>query len=335
MKTLASTIMVCLLALFQSPFASAQDALTIGHFNEWPLPAHYGQSSGAYDEVLGAETEWRAFDSSTSMFAALENGDIQIALSQGVVPFLQVATAGMAFDVVDIAVSYADNENCVAHHSLGFSSENASVLVGKTVALPFGTTAHYNLLRQLAHFNINPASVHLLNMSPTQAAAALRQEKADIACGWGPALNDMLTNGVQLTSANLKTELGGGNFDLIVVRSSFGTDNPEVVAQFLKVTADLNASFTANPARMIAGIASPLNMTEEAVKSSMAGFQFPTINEKTGATWLGGGVETYLKDLADFFVEHGTIDEALGSYAENIDISYLQAAMDLPLVPSE
>lgn len=152
--------------------AQAQDSLEIGYFSEWPLPAHYGQTSGAYDEVLGAETKWTAFDSSTAMFAALETGDIQIALSQGLVPFLMVTTAGLDFKLVDIAVSYPANENCFAHPDLRFSSTRASVLNGTTVALAIGTTAHFNLNQTLAHYGIDPTTLELVNMPPAQAAAA-------------------------------------------------------------------------------------------------------------------------------------------------------------------
>ena len=335
MKLPNSAIFVGMLAMLQISYAYAQDTLQIGYFNEWPLPAHYGQTSGAYDEMLGAKTNWQSFENSTAMFAALETGDIQIALSQGVVPFLLVATAGLKFDIVDIAVSYPDSENCVVHSDLGFSASKTSVLVGKTIGLPIGTTAHFNLLRQLDHLKISTASLKLVHMSPAQAAAALRQKNVDVACGWGPALSEMLTMGEPLTSGDQKLQLGGGNFDVITIRASFGADNPETVAQFLKVTASLNASFTANPAHMIAGIAGQANMTESTTNSSMAGFRFPTISEKAGPVWFGGGVQAYLKNLADFLALQGTIDKALSSYDIYIDASYLQSAAELPLVPSE
>lgn len=322
-----------LLSIFSS--AQAQEALQIGYFNEWPLPAHYGQTSGAYDEVLGAETQWMAYNSSNAMFAALETGDIQIALSEGLVPFLVVATAGLDFKIVDIAVSYPANENCFAHPDLQFSAGNAGVLNNATVALAVGTTAHFNLNLTLTNFGIDPEGVELLNMTPAQAAAALTQGKVDIACGWGPALTTLQEFGTALLGPEQKTEIGIKNYDVIVIRSNFGTENPEVVAKFLKVTNELNAAFTANAARMIPNIAKPLDMFEDTVKASMQGFEFPSITEKLGENWLGGGVQTHLKQLADFFVLQGTMNETLGSYANTVDATYLRTAAEMPLIEAE
>ncbi|PCJ75867.1 MAG: taurine ABC transporter substrate-binding protein [Rhodobacteraceae bacterium] len=322
-----------LLFIFSS--AQAQETLQIGYFNEWPLPAHYGQISGAYDEVLGADTQWNGYNSSTAMFAALETGNIQIALSQGLVPFLVVSTAGLNFKIVDIAVSYPDNEKCFVHPDLQFSAGNTGVLNNATVALAVGTTAHFNLNRTLTNFGIDPAGVEMLNMAPAQAAAALTQGKVDIACGWGPSLTTLQDFGTVLLSPEQKTKIGIKNYDVIVIRSDFGTENPVVVAKFLKVTNELNASYTANPTRMILNIAAPLDMFEDTVKASMQGFEFPTITEKLGEDWLGGGVQTHLKQLADFFVLQGTMNKTLDNYADTVDPTYLQTAAILPLIEAE
>jgi len=315
--------------------AYAQESLQIGYFNEWPLPAHYGQTSGAYDEVLGAETQWTAYNSSTAMFAALQTGDIQIALSQGLVPFLVAATAGLDFKIVDIAVSYPANENCFAHPDLQFSPNNTAVLNGAKIALAIGTTPHFNLIQTLTNFGIDPASVEMINMAPAQAAAALTQGKVDIACGWGPALTTLQEFGTALLNDEQKTEIGIKNYDTVVIRSDFGVDNPEVVAKFLKVTGELNAAYTANGARMISDIATPLNMFDDTVTASMQGFIFPSITAKLGESWLGGGVQTHLKQLADFFVIQGTMNKSLDNYVGAVDASYLQAAADLPLIDAE
>lgn len=312
--------------------AQAQDSLQVGYFSEWPLPAHYGQVSGAYDDVLGTDTKWVAFDDSTEMFGALATGEIQIALSQGLVPLLLVTTAGLDFKVVDIAVSYPAKENCFAHPDLRFSARRASVLGGTTIALPLGTMTHFNLNKSFAHFGVDSTTLNLVNMTPAQAAAALQQGKVDIACGWGPALDTLEDFGTTLATNEEKREMGIKNYDTIVINADFGVDNPEVVAKFLKVTAELNAGFTANPSRMIPTIATQLNMTESTSAASMEGFEFPSIADKLSAEWMADGLQSHMKALADFFVAQNVMQSALKSYENSVDKSYLEHAVNLPLI---
>lgn len=312
--------------------AQAQDSLQVGYFSEWPLPAHYGQVSGAYDDVLGTETEWVAFDNSTEMFRALATGEIQIALSQGLVPLLLVTTAGLDFKAIDIAVSYPAKENCFAHPDLRFSARRASVLGGTTIALPLGTMTHFNLNKALAHFGADSTTLNLVNMTPAQAAAALQQGKVDIACGWGPALDTLEDFGTTLTANEEKREMGIKNYDTIVIKTGFGVDNPNIVAKFLKVTAELNASFTANPSRMISTIATQLNMTESNTAASMEGFEFPSIADKLSAEWIAGGMQSHMKALSDFFVVQNVMQNALENYESAVDKSYLEHAVNLPLI---
>lgn len=310
----------------------AQDSLQVGYFSEWPLPAHYGEVSGAYDDVLGTDSEWVAFDNSTAMFRALATGEIQIALSQGLVPLLMVTTAGLDFKAVDIAVSYPTKENCFAHPDLRFSARKASVLGGTTVALPMGTMTHFNLNRTLAYFGIVSTTLNLINMTPAQAAAALKQGKVDLACGWGPAFGALQDFGTVLTTTEEKAEIGIKNYDAIVIKSGFGVNNSEVVVNFSKVTAELNASFKANPSRMIPKIANRLNMTESAVAASMDGFEFPSTTDKLSVEWMAGDMQSHMKALADFFLAQNVTASALESYENVIDKSYLERAANLPLI---
>lgn len=332
--TLLKRIFVTVLA-FWTTGAWAQDSLNIGYFAEWPLPAHYGKATGAYDDALGAPAIWHRYDSSFGMYAALANGDIQIALAQGIVPFLQMAEAGPDFQIVDIAVSYPAAEGCVVSATQGFTTDAPTTLQNKTVALPMGTTVHFALLKQLAQLHINPLSLTFIDLPPAQAAAEFSQGNVGMACAWGPSLGQMLRQGRILMPASRKADIGVYLFDGTIIRASFGADNPEIVARFLKVTNDLNASFTANPAVMIPKIADATNMTQAAVRATMAQFQFPTITEKSGGQWLDGTVQNYLAQLGAFFVEQGTLDSTLTDFATSIDNSYLITATNLPLIAAE
>lgn len=131
------------------------DELTVAYFLEWPMPFEYAKAMGTYEKELGIKINWRAVDTGTAMSAAMASGDEQLAVSQGVPPFVVATSAGQDLQIVDVAVSYADNDNCVARTDLETTKDNAKELEGKKVVLPVGTAAHFGFLRQMEHFGID------------------------------------------------------------------------------------------------------------------------------------------------------------------------------------
>ena len=100
---------------FFAQSAKALDEITVAYFLEWPMPFLAAKADGAYEEALGIDITWRSFETGTAMSAAMASGDVQISVSQGVPPFVVAASAGQDIQVVDIAVSYSENDNCVVH----------------------------------------------------------------------------------------------------------------------------------------------------------------------------------------------------------------------------
>ena len=99
------------------------------------------------------------------MSAAMASGDVQIALSQGLPPFVVAASGGQDIQVVDVAVSYAENQGCAVHSDLEIDLESAGELAGKKVAVPLGTAAHFGFLSQMKHFGVDLAIVFRLQQA--------------------------------------------------------------------------------------------------------------------------------------------------------------------------
>lgn len=328
MKNLKILLGMFLIAPFQ---VAAQQSPTIGYFNEWPLPAQFGRENGAFSEALGIGVNWRAFNTGAGISAALSNDDIQIALSQGVVPLLLAINSGIDIRIVDIAVSYSGIENCVVRARLDITSANAIELEGLSVAVPLGTTVHFSLLEQLKHLGVNASKLHLLDMSPSRAAAAFAHGDADMACGWGADLEHMKERGNTLLNPEELSAIGILAFDAIVIQDFYGISNSETVANILNTNDKLNFAYRDDRSGMLDGIASAVSMTEPASTATLDMFEFPDMDEKLSEKWLGGGVQTYLKSLADFFVEQGTMSNALDSYDSFVSPEYLRAVQVLQL----
>ncbi len=315
-------------AMFGATQAMAADEITVAYFLEWPMPFEYAKQKGTYDEALGVKVNWVSFESGVKMSAAMASGDVQLSVSQGVPPFVVATSAGQDLQILDVAVSYADNDNCVVRSELEINKDNAGELAGKKVAVPLGTAAHYGFLKQMNHFGVDVASMEVVDMDPPDGAAAIAQGSIDMFCGWGGSLRRALEHGNVLLTGDEKTELGILVFDVTSGPADWVAENSELVAKFLKVTADANAMWAdeANHAEMLPLIAKDAGMDEKATMETISTFKFPTIEEQLSEGWLGGGAQTFMKGVADVFVEAKSIDKALDSYDGNVNTGPLKAA---------
>ena len=319
-KLLGAVAGLAVLAGAQTASADGH-AITVAYFLEWPMPFQFAKETGMYEEAMGVPINWVSFDTGTAMSAAMASGDVQISVSQGVPPFVVATSAGQDLQIVDVAVSYSENDNCVVRSDLEIDKSSAGELAGKKVAVPLGTAAHYGFLKQMSHFNVALDDLTIVDMAPAEGQAALAQGAVDMACGWGGALRRMKESGNILLTGAEKEELGILVFDVTSVPASYAAENGEMVAKFLDVTAEANAMWAdeANHAEMLPVIAKDAGMSEEDTMATISTFVFPTVDEQMSAKWLGGGAQEFMKGVADVFVEAGSIDASKASYADNVN----------------
>ena len=320
-KLMGAVAATAMLAGAQGAFADAHGEITVGYFLEWPMPFQFAKETGMYDEALGVKVNWVSFDTGTAMSAAMASGDVQLSVSQGIPPFVVATSAGQDLQVVDVAVSYADNDNCVVRADLEIDKSSASELAGKKVAVPLGTAAHYGFLKQMEYFNVSVDSLEVVDMAPAEGEAALSQGAVDMACGWGGALRRMLESGNVLLTGAEKTELGILVFDATTAPTSFVAESSDLVAAFVDVTAEANAMWAdeANRAKMLPVIAKDAGMSEEDAAQTLSTFVFPTVEEQLSQAWLGGNAATFMKGVAEVFVAAGSIGAAKASYEDNVN----------------
>lgn len=330
MKTLKT--MVAALAASSAMFvatapANALDEITVAYFLEWPTPNQYAQANKIYEKELGVKVNWVSFDAGTAMSAAMASGDVHISFSQGVTPFLVATAAGQDLQVVDIAVSYSDNDNCVVRSELEITKDNVADLKGKKVAVPLGTAAHSGFLAQMKHFGIAESDLTIVDMAPSDSAAAFSQPNTDLAmaCGWGGSLRTMKQHGNPIISGAEKEAVVGKVYDVTSIPTSFGEENPELLAKFLKVTADMNAQYAKDSAPMMESIAKAAGMDDAGTKAVIGTFVFPSVEEQLSDAWMGGFVAKNLAESAKSLEESGKI-KALSDYSALVNASYLEAA---------
>lgn len=321
LTALASGVLLSALGGISS--ALALDEITVAYFLEWPTANQVAQMEETYDKELGVKVNWRAFGNGNEMTQAMVSGDVQIAYSQGFVPFVVGVSTGAPLKLVGVAVTYAENDLCIVHNDAGINKDNAKDLEGKKVATPIGNVTHYKLLRTLDHLGVDVNKVNLVQMNPPDGAVALARGDVAMACGFGGALTRMREVGEPLMTGAEQEAIGINTFDIVSVTEDFAEEHPDLVEKFMAVTEAANAAYKADPDAAYPIIAKAAGMDEGATKDYMANFGFPSAADQKGANWLGGGVQAMTKGVADVMVEAGGMDAALDSYDQFIDPNYL------------
>ncbi|MDE0601298.1 MAG: ABC transporter substrate-binding protein [bacterium] len=303
------------------------DELNVAYFLEWPTANQVAQAEKTYDQALGVTVNWIPFASGGDMAQAMEAGDIDISYSQGLTPFANFVTGGADLVLVGVAVAYADADNCVAHPDYGVTKENAAeTLAGQSIYTPLGNVTHFKLLKMLEHLGVELDSVELIQSEGGPAAvAALDTGNVAMACAFGGAVNAMIANGGNLVMTGTEQEaIGIRVFDIISTTGTFAAEHPDVITAFLQVTEDANRAYNDDREPFIDTIAGAAGMDRASTIALLDAFSFPEKDAQLSDAWLGGTVQSVMKEQMDFFVEQGEIDSALADYSQFVDTSFLE-----------
>jgi len=281
-------------------------------------------------EGLGGKSiEFFKFTSGTEVINAMASGSIDISLN-GSSPTAAGYSRGVDLQVIYIYDNINDAEALVVNDKVGAPQD----LKGKTIAVPFGSTTHFHMMFALEQLGISPREVNVIDMSPPDMVAAWERGDIDGGFVWDPALGRMKSTGRVLLSSGDLSNWGKATFDAMVARAAFTKENPEFTCQWVKMVADADADYRANPDDYGPGtgnamaIAKAVSGQEDQVGGVLALYDYPTLEEQVSATWLGGGVATALEATSEFLKEQGKIDKVLDSYDGASNATFARMALE-------
>ena len=310
---------------FAAPPANAQpEEITVAYLKEWPTANLAARLDETYDREMGVRVNWHAFDDGNEMSAAMASGDVQIAYSQGLVPFVVAVSHGLKLKLIGVAVSYAEADNCVVSEASGITVANARELEGRKVGTPIGNVTHYKLLRMLDHLGVDASKVDVVPMNGADAAAAFARGDIAMGCAFGGPMLRMKERGEYLMTAGEQEAIGIRVFDVVSASEDFIGKHPELVRKFMDVTDRANGAYGEDPAAALPKIARAAGMDEEAAAEMIRMFSFPSREDQASTAWLGGTVQTVMKQVADFFVQQQQLEQALAGYGGTVDAGFLQ-----------
>ncbi|MFL2789771.1 MAG: ABC transporter substrate-binding protein [Paracoccaceae bacterium] len=293
----------------------AADSVNVAFFLEWGTPNQISKVDKAYDDAMGVDVNWTDFSTGVQMTEAMLAGDIDIAYSQGLAPFVTAIQQGHPLKMVAVAMVYEAND-CFVKNGLGIDSSNASELEGKTVAVPLNTMADFAFKSYMNALNVDMSTMTIVDQAPPDGAKSLADGAVDMACIFGGNSSKAAGEvGTPIMTSAQKVEAGIGSFDVISVTEKFATENPELLRTFLDVTDEANAAWKASDAQL-AKVAADAGMSVPDVTSQMAGMIFMSEEEQLAKYFGKDGIAasaaaalgTLFSDSSDGLTIAKTID---------------------------
>lgn len=310
-----AALLTMLVASFALPAPAAEKPLTIA-WQATVEPSKLPQADGSYENAMGP-IDWRKFDSGAQVIAAMASGDVQIGYV-GSSPLAAAAARRLPVTCFYIVGLIGSAEALVVRKDSGIGKP--ADLIGRKIAVPFVSTTHYSLLAALAHWQLDPKDVRVLNLRPSEIAAAWTRGDIDGAYIWDPALGRIKPTGKVLVTSSEVADWGAPTFDAWIVRNDFAEKHPELVTAFARVTGQAYASYHhdvnawgagSEPAKSIARLTGA-NPAE--VPMLLTGYHLPLLDEQASAALLGGGTAKAVADTAAFLKAQGKVPSVLDDY---------------------
>ena len=325
----AGAVLAGSLAAWSAAPASAADKEVTFAYQDMVVPFRVVMQSGAIEKATGYKINWRKFGGGGDVIRAMASGNVAMG-EAGSSPIAAAASQGLPIELFWILDDIGDAEQLVVRD--GTKITNVAGLKGHTVATPFVSTSHYQLMYALKQAGLGPTDVKVVNMRPPEIAAAWERGDIDGTFIWDPVLAKVKANGKVVASAADIAKEGRPTFDGLVVEKAWAEANKPFMVAFVKQLAAADARYKADPAKWtpesddVKAVAQWTGATPADVPAGMAAYRFPTMTQQASATWLGGGAAEALKNTAAFLKDQGKVQALAPDYGAFVTDAYVKAA---------
>jgi len=267
-------------------------------------------------------------------------GDIRNALVSKDIDFAHLgsssATIGIA-NGIDVEMIWIHEvlgmaEQLVAKNGSGI--ETIQDLIGKKVATPFSSTAHYSLLKALELNGIPEKDVEIYDMQMPDVYAAWQRGDIDAAYAWEPTLSNLLADGKTIISSEDLANKGVVTMNVEIVRREFARMYPDIVVKYIKAVDECVALFKENQPEAVKSIAKAMELTEADALKQMTGSIWLRAEEQLAPAYFGtsanrGNLAAAIKDTADFLYEQNSLvsEPQLSVFEAAINPYYIEQAV--------
>ncbi len=309
-------------------FAQTKE-VTFAH-QDMLVPLRLVMESGEVEKATGYKINWRMFAGGGDVIRAMASGDVQMG-ETGSSPLAAAASQGQDIKLFWISADIANAEALIARNGSGINSMKD--LVGKKVATPFVSTAHYQLMAGMKMEGVDPKAVNVLNMRPPEIAAAWERGDIDATFIWDPVLSKIKGKGKVIATSGSIGKKGAPTFEGIIVNAKWAAANEAFMVAFVKALNRANEEYKATgkswtpDSPQTKAMAKWTKADPKDVGPAMALYGFPTLAEQLSPAWLGGGAAKAMANTAGFLKEQGRVQEVKPDYSAFVTTVYVQKAM--------
>ncbi|MFO8064493.1 MAG: ABC transporter substrate-binding protein [Spirochaetota bacterium] len=310
----------------------ALDEVVIG-FQSIPNGEIVAKNLGWHEESFEVPVRWVQFNSGSELNSAIAAGSVHLGLGGSSTTVAAIAQ-GVPAQVIWIYDIIGDNEALVVRDGAGI--ESVEDLEGRRVGVPFGATTHYHLLVALRLFDVDPSTVTVMDLAPSDMRAAWQRGDIDAGFVWEPTLAAMLDmDGEVLISSREIAEEGFPTGDIGIVHERFGEQHPDVVVQYLRNQIRAVELIRDDPERAARAVAEEFELADEEALRQMSTLVFLDGDQQLGPEYLGtaeasGAFAEVFLETARFLEEQDTISSApeLEVFEQAIHTGFLEQAVD-------
>lgn len=266
------------------------------------------QDKGVLEACMpNAKITWSQFASGADVVQAFGSNSVDLGLV-GSSPAAKAVSAplNLPVQVVWIYEVIGDAESLVAHDP---GINGIADLRGKTVAVPFGSTAHYSLLSALDGAGLRPsADVQLINMAPDAMLAAWQGGQIDAAWVWNPVLGELEKAGGRRVFSSADTaKAGHPTFDLAIATTDFIGKNPKFMEQWAKAQDWAVTMIHDDPTKASESMAIKMGISPDQASGQLTGYEYLAASDQASTEWLGGKLGENLDATAKFLLSQGSV----------------------------
>ncbi|AXK46204.1 ABC transporter substrate-binding protein [Brachybacterium saurashtrense] len=254
-----------------------------------------------------AQISWLKMNSGGDVIQAFGSDSLDIS-QVGSSPAVKAASPPLSKEIKVIWISdvIGEAESLVVKDP---AIESLDDMSGKTIGVPFGSTAHYSLLTALGEEGLS-GDVRVINLAPDAILAAWQRDEIDAAWIWEPTLSELLgEEGHTILSSEDSAGLGAPTFDLVAGTEDFISGNPDFMRMWTLVQAEGTRILNEEPELAATSISVQLGVEKEDAQDLLDGYLYPTLEEQAGEEYFGGdGLADALTSTAEFLESQDGID---------------------------